>query len=321
MLKFMVVATLFTMIFISCKKTNETVSPDLENLGNIQVKNGLVSFSNFAIYLKTVENKNEEQQKLQNKLTTENFSSLRSKPFEANPSSFVAGAINSFTNAFDSSLYTEYMLSVLNTDKIFEIDDFWVKVDMDNNFCNALDKTLYPTEYNDLVTNSTTNSHIMHFLSQDEPVLDALSGIRKGSLTWDTYQDYVGKKGGQGICFRTGGTSQYNQNFINLHPSPFKVYATAKYTRNFLHFELTANGIMQGNNGSIGSIERMFGTYSWEGVCKGSDSGTFTFSLGSNIWNYTKVFYSGGSALIHGTVRTTTQPRGYATSTTASINF
>ena len=298
MLKFMVVTTLFTLVFISCKKTNENVSPNLETLGSIQAKNGIVEFSDFAIYLKTVENKNEEQQKLQSKLTADNFTSLKSKPFAANPTSFVAGAINSFTNAFNPELYTEYMLSVLNKDKICRIDGFWVKVDMDNNFCNALDATLYPSEYNDLVSNSTENTHIMHFLSQDEPVLDALSGIRNGSLTWDTYQGYVAKKGGQGICFRRG-----LQQKSHYPPELFRLSASAAYITNFLSFELVATG---GNRGP----ERiaLTGDFDWEGVCKGSGSSTNfqAVALASNPTYKRFSIYSGGSALWTAKLRTKT---------------
>jgi hypothetical protein len=211
------------------------------------------------------------------------------------------------------------MLSVLNKNKICMIDSFWVKVDMDNNFCDALDAKRYPNEYTDLLNNAQSNTHIMHFLSQDEPVLDALSGIRNGSLTWDEYQGYVSRKGGQGICFRTGTDGKFNEtNKQILTPrGKLNILSRAHYMRNFLHFELYAYGYANGDG--VSDNIRFTGTYEWEGVCKGS--GISSFNIYPNYWIHQYTIYSGGSALYTAKLRTTTNTYNYGQGFQASINY
>lgn len=312
----MAVTAFSILMMASCKKTETTMDEnkpgnDEYKTGNISVTNGIVNFSSFATYLKTVENKDKEQAALQQKLNSLNFVSLKRKSYQATPSSFTTNTINSFTNAFDSSLYTDYLLSILNTDKICIIDGFWIKVDLDNQFCDALDSTLYPNEYNDLKNNVQTNNHIMHFLSQDEPVLEALKGIRDGSLTWAQYQEHVSRKGGQGICFRQGVQARTHS------PLPrYNLTATAQYLTGFISFELSAAG-----KNSFQSQVYLQGRYDWEGSCKNSDTNVFTYWP---ISNYGKlVIYSGGSSLYKAKVETTTYNRynPQFSSLTASIYY
>jgi hypothetical protein len=310
-----------TFLFSSCKKDNENFSENIQSSENgiVTFKDGMVNFSSFNVYNKTIENRNGEQAALFDKLQRENFSSLKSQPSIAAPASFNSNNINSFTNAFNPELYTDYLLSVLNSDKIFTLDGFWIKVDMDNKICNALDKTLYPNELNDLISNSTSNTHIMRFLNQDEPVLDALKAIRDGSQTWASYQDLVSRKGGQGICFRRGASDQYDSRDRIITGSPFTITARAAYLRNFLSFQLQARGFIGSNTGAIGSLNRIQGNFGWEGVCRGSDNGNFTEYTKS--WSISKNLYSGGSALYSGNLTTTTYPQNYSQIISARIAF
>jgi hypothetical protein len=320
-LKVLLFPVLIMILISSCKKTsNDQVFNEQKIESGFSIKNGITTFPNSASYLKFTENKNGEQQNLFKKLKSENFSSLREKTLIANPTSFVAGIINQFTDAFDSTLYTEYMLSILNKDKICSINGYWVKVDMDNNFCSALDQTLYPNETEDLRNNNFNNPHVLVFVHQDEPVLYVLDGLKNNDFTWAQYQDEVaarkgGGGGGGGICLEKGHSEAYNATSAS-YPGGTLV-ARVRYIRNFLHFALKVEGWGNGNNAATNV--RVYGHYSYKGQCKGSYSASFNYPATTWYWNVD--LYSGGSPLNSFTlVSSTYSPQYGITAGPAQIN-
>ncbi len=144
-LKFLAVPIFITAVFFSCKKTENNTNINEAVAEQVTIKNGVVTFATTAAYLKITENKNDEQQKLKDQLKTSSFSGLLNKKEELlAPAAAVANSINVITASFNPALYSTYLLSILNQDKICSIDGFFVKVDMDNGFCSAIDATVNP---------------------------------------------------------------------------------------------------------------------------------------------------------------------------------
>lgn len=297
-------STILVVIFFSCQKTNDSDLSISKNQLGVTIKDGMVRFPSIKAYLKVTEDKNHDQEKLFKQLNDCNFISLSQSSYRPSQAK-ITSQINSFTNSFDSSLYSEYLLQILNSDKMFMIGNFFIKVDMDNEFCSVLDGAEYPAEFSDILNNIFTNEHIMEFLNKDEPVLEFLQDLLDQTVTWPEYQDSLAKKGGQGICFKRGRASAHDEKkdtYTSSFGSQQVFWTTTDYFRGFLHFELTAQG-----DCSIPldptSIE---GDYNWEGVCRNSGTGHYKH-VSENIspggqngsTHYQNKFkaYSGGSAL------------------------
>ncbi len=320
--KFTVMGILAVVLFLACTKTDNH-SFETETQKDVTIKNGMVNFRTVNDYLNAVENKNGKQEALFEMLKRKNFSSLRKKPVV---SSFQGkgNTINSFTNDFDTTLYSEYLLDILNQDKMFIMDSFLVKVDMDNVFCSMLDLKLYPNDTADLRNNNFSNPHINVFLDPNEPVLEVTTQMRDNTITWTEYQDSLARKGGQGICFKSGAKKQSDYQKRTFDNEGDHIVAEVKYNKYFLHFELVANGFQKINWAFAHSTLK--GQYEYQGVCKGGGSGTFNI----NTYTYPKtnprlltyVVYSGGSALRVTKLRATTVggPTGQST-VTANIGY
>lgn len=299
LLKILAIPIFITVVFFSCKKTDSNSVVAVAESA-VTVKKGIVTFTSTAAYLNVTANKNDEQQKLAEKLKADNFMALESKQQELTVSSATStsSSISTINTSFNADLYSTYLLDILNQDKICSINGYWVKVDMDNIFCSAIDATAYPNEYDDLKNNVFTNAHIMTFINPNEPVIDVLDQIRNNTLTWQGYQTQLANaKGGQGICFKSGANALKKVVTVPIPNSSATITASAEYGTYFLHFELV---------GAIGSTNLvftppMYGKYHWEGVCKGFDSNTFNYP-NNNIFPRrirvtARAFYSGGSAL------------------------
>jgi len=265
------------------------------------------------------ENKTGEQNKLNETLKEQGFASLAVR--KVNPNNNGGTVIAEFTNAFDTTLYSKYLLNTLNQDKICSIDGYLVKVDMDNVFCSVIDQTQYRTESADLVNNVFSNPHIMTFVNPDEPVLDVLTRMRNNQLTWPQYQDSLARKGGQGICFKSGARVA-EHNVVNPYGASGNIVSSvAEYNRYFLHFELVASGYAKFNWAF--SYAEMNIEYEYSGVCSGRGIGTrklITDQKSPRLLQY--AVYSGGSALSVRKLRvtTTTGFSGYYTAV-ASIGY
>jgi len=317
-LNFLGVVTMMTSLFVSCKKTEENSVTPTQNT-DVQLKNGIVTFNSVADYLKVTENKTGEQNKLNETLKEQGFASLAVR--KVNPNNNSGTVIAEFTNAFDTTLYSKYLLNTLNQDKICSIDGYLVKVDMDNVFCSVIDQIQYPTESADLVNNVFSNPHIMTFVNPDEPVLEVLTRMRNNQLTWPQYQDSLARKGGQGICFKSGARGA-EHNVVNPYGASGNIVSSvAEYNRYFLHFELVASGYAKFNWAF--SYAEMNIEYEYSGVCSGRGIGTrklITDQKSPRLLQY--AVYSGGSALSVRKLRvtTTTGFSGYYTAV-ASIGY
>ena len=321
LIKFIAITIFMVCVFLSCKKINNE-NAIAKNEEAYSVQKGVVTFNSVASYLNVIENKNDEWPKYYNKMEEVNFKSLKKNEATPQSSNFTAGSINQITNAFDSDLYTDYLLSILNQDKIVSINGFTIKVDMDNNFCSAIDATLYPNESSDILNNNFNNSHVLVFKHTDEPVLEVLENLRNGTYTWTQYQDEVAtRKGGGGgnggVCLEQGMTSRFNANTKVYGPhGAGQLMARARYIRNFLNFQLKAEAWGNGNN--LATNVRMYGSYTYKGQCKGAYSASFDYP--ANTWYRNQNFYQGGSPLNSCSLQTTTYSPTYQLSVSASIN-
>ena len=316
-LKLIGIPILTIALFLSCKKTdNNALSVATEN--GVTLKNGVVTFKTTADYLAAIDNKTDKQQKLFTLLKENNFKALRDK--QMNPGIKNTGTtINTFTTAFDTALYTKYLLDVLNNQKICSIDGYLVKVDMDNGFCSVLDETLYPSETSDLVDNVFSNTHIMSFVNADEPVLEVLTRMRNNTLTWAQYQDSLAAKGGQGICFKSGASSAYSatSRYVSVNGLTLRIFSEAKYTRAFISFELVGLGYANGDG--ISDNVTLNGRYEYVGACSGS--GNAVINIPTFGWIYRFQVYSGGSALKVRKLEITTTARRYGIGYMATIGY
>jgi hypothetical protein len=317
-LKFIGVAIFMVAVFLACKKTADDPLGTAAANG-VDLKNGIVTFKSTADYLAATENKKGEQTNLIARLKENMFRSLRQLPLKSAPS--FSNRINEFTNAFDTSLYSNYLLSILNQDKICSINGYLVKVDMDNVFCSVIDQTQYASESADLVNNVFSNPHIMTFVNPDEPVLEVLTRMRNNQLTWPQYQDSLAKKGGQGICFKSGARAEEKNVVIPYGTSGDIISAVAEYGKYFLHFELLATGYAK-RNWAFSYAEMTF-QYEYTGVCNGGGAGTkkiVTNQKSLGLLQYT--IYSGGSALSMRKLRVTTKtPFSTNQTAVASIGY
>lgn len=288
---------------LSCKKVsnNEALS------SNVTIQNGVLTFKNTETYLSITANKNGEQNSLLPIIQTSNFKSLRSSA--SSNVNLSATVVNPTSNiitspAFDSSLYTDYLLTILNADKIVNINGYYVKVDLENSFCSIIDATLYPDEYNDLKNNNFSNSHIMTFVNPNEPVIDVINSLRTNQLTWQSYLDQrASAKGGGGICFASGAKRAYaTQEYPNIIPG-VNLHVVTQYATGFIHFQLDswteAYSNQYPHTHFLDINFRVRYWYEYKGACKGSGIGDGWYQSGRVAAGdpVTATVYSGGSAL------------------------
>ncbi len=331
--KLLMASLIVILFFHACKKNTQINTDNIVNpqSQNVVIKNGVVIFPTSASFLNIAENKNNEQGNLFATLNEAKFSSLRTKSSVGTQQNLInnttANIVTSST--FDSSLYTNYLLGVLNTDKMCTINGFFIKIDMENNLCAALDATAYSNEYNDLVNNNFSNSHIMVFVQQEEPVLAVLDAIRTNQTTWQNYHDnLLPAKGGGGICIKAGDNGTKKTTSFPINPiSPnlpnfLLQYAVIKqsYIKNFIHFELNCEAYATRKSGlfsviSCAGTTKFTFSYYYEFACGGGGHSAqpTVYSEGcSNTGNFS--IYSGGTALRYTqiTAKAAVKPNGYS---------
>ncbi len=299
MRKVLTASMLVSLFFFSCKKVAEDAPKQELTNNDVFINKGVVVFNSMSVYLKVTENKNDEQQMLKNILKEENFASLSIKAPIAQSISLAGRSISNIDTSFASGQYSEYLLDILNQDKIVSINGYLIKVDMDNGFCSFVDATLYPDAYDDLKNNVLSNPHIMTFVNPDEPVTEVLEQMRNGTLTWADYQIQLAKaKGGQGICFKSGAKRNIDPEY-EIIGGVYNMYTEVGYYKGFIHFELTAQAdVRYGRVVVFIEPRTITGKFEWEGVCRGAKAGTYSYTDNSLLnRNSEYTVYSGGSAL------------------------
>jgi hypothetical protein len=286
--------------FVSCQKDVSFSSTQQQVL----VNKGVVTFPTFSSYLSVVENKNGEQAKLFSEISRANYQPLKEKEIIANTNT--NSIVATITNSFNPDLYSDYLLGLLNQDKIFSLNGFYIKVDMDNEFCSVVDSSI-PGAYNLLTGNSFSSNGVMLFTHYNEPVLEVLEKIKNNELTWSQYQTELSNaKGGQGICFKNGAKQEFKNktyyNFIGGTLPGGYLRAKGEYRAEFLHFRFKFESWV----GNVGNIEipvchsslRLNYIFDWAGACKNGASGDVWIDNRNVECNKLGVtLYSGGSAL------------------------
>ncbi len=183
------------------------------------------------------------------------------------------------------------MKTALNSDKMMQISDYVIKVDMDNGFCSAINVVDYPGGAVHVLNDNFSHAGMMLFTNDQEPVLEVMDSIYNSAYSFEEYEDDRARKGGQGICFKKGMDAiRRYEPYTN--PQGYKIEAQVLYLKNFLHFQLSSRAYVDAPfNAHAGVI----GTFEWVGKCNGSGSGNIFWSTesGSNGFSH----YSAGSAL------------------------
>jgi hypothetical protein len=139
----------------------------------------------------------------------------------------------------------------------------------------------------------------MVFNHVNEPVLLVLDKIRNNEITWAGYQDELSRKGGQGICLKSGVGYNIDVKYANFcTPSNILSSCAVIYSTGFISFSLYVRATTfntNTNNGLIKSVHRIEGQYNWAGVCRGGGTSSFDVYIGNGNYNY--YLYQGGSAL------------------------
>ncbi|MGG9960491.1 hypothetical protein [Ferruginibacter sp. SUN106] len=92
------------------------------------------------------------------------------------------------------SIYPEFLLQILNADKIFTLSRFFVKIDLENSQALVIDVNV-PNAYSALVSNNTQADGIMVFNDETDNAMDILEGIENGTLAASNYQSAVNTDG------------------------------------------------------------------------------------------------------------------------------
>ncbi|HGJ67209.1 TPA: hypothetical protein ENS27_17755 [bacterium] len=154
---------LLGLLFITCSKKDEKLSPPTSS--GIELKQNRISFNDEKSYTDII-----------SKYQTDESSALNLlKPYK--PKLLKSSTVESINSA--DSLYDPFLLEILNEDKIVEIGEWIIKVDMPNNkvFALHINDSVY---INDLKDNQS-NEKIYTF-APDQEVLKILNDSIKPGL-------------------------------------------------------------------------------------------------------------------------------------------
>jgi hypothetical protein len=139
------------------------------NAQNITIQNGVLKFSTLAVY----------QQYADNTLNQDDISSLAA-------SSSSLTTLAELPNAEDDTLNPEFIQTILNTDKIVQLGDFLVKIDLENHQALAIAANA-SNAYSILTANNTTASGVMVFSDEDDNAMDVLEAVQAGTISAQNY--------------------------------------------------------------------------------------------------------------------------------------
>jgi len=150
---------------------------------NLSIDNGMVKFGSLAVYEQYAENTLNQDDIVDLTVNSNEIKTL------ANDSDFVEV----------DSLYDEFLLNILNTDKIFEMGSFMVKIDLENHQALAINAA-NANAYADLVANNTDAMGMMVFDDEVDNGIDILEQIESNVLTPQSYKTAIEENGIFGRC-------------------------------------------------------------------------------------------------------------------------
>jgi hypothetical protein len=300
------------VILFSCKK-NDCIhkAPDFEN--DPVIINGVATFKTIKDYVNAAENIYGRQKIVIEKLQLQNFASL--KNIYGSYLAFPYGK-NALVNTFNPDLYTNWLLHILNQDKICCIDGYWIKIDLEKGFCAALDAEKYKDEFEDIKDNVFTNGHILRFDNEGVPVLEVLDSIRQNQLQGKDERLKYTPINVAGACTGTGTAS--NISSVPVYSGGALIMSIARYRQVFIQFELAADGYV--NGAGIYDDITLTGKYEFVGLCNGS--GAASFYLGpANNWAQSFIAYSGVTPLKIAKIEVTAISVNHGPGRKASIGY
>lgn len=154
--------SLCTLLLFSAKAQ----TPDLT------VENGMLKFSTLVVY----------EQYADNTLDRNNITNATSSLMTLAKQSPVSPVDEGADAIEEDTLYPEFLKTILNTDKIFGIGNFFVKIDLENHRALVIAANA-SNAYNTLVTNNTADAGVLLFNDDEDDAIDVLDAVSKGDLT------------------------------------------------------------------------------------------------------------------------------------------
>lgn len=133
----------------------------------LSVENGTLKFSSLAVY----------EQYADNTLDRNNITNVTAS----------ISTLSQTESLIEESLYPEFLQKILNTDKIVRINNFLVKIDLQNHQALVIDATTV-NAYSTLVSNNSSAQGVMVFSDETDNAMEVLEAIEAGSLTTANYQ-------------------------------------------------------------------------------------------------------------------------------------
>jgi len=207
-LMFIFIAGLF---FTACQKeqlvqTTQKESKEIE----VFFKSNFLAFKTVESYKKTIGDLSEEK-------TLVNLKQINQNPLRNLKKS----------TSLDEDLYPEFLLTILNEDKIVQIGEWIIKVDMEKNIVSVINEENY-----DLVDNlieGVTNKKIYQFSTSDD-VLDLLEDGSKGTVNTPQLK---------GIFCKEGYAADHNSHHT-INVNGFLVQTQCRYYKGGIYYSLFA---------------------------------------------------------------------------------
>lgn len=133
---------------------------------------------------------------------------------------FAASSLNVTTLYEDNNfvavdtLYPDFLKQILNTDKIYKMSDFFVKIDLENHQALVINSNISGA-YQTLVNNNTNASGVMVFNDDTDNAMEILEGIENGTFTAQNYQASVSPSP-NGVLRRCGGAARQTHKIITI---------------------------------------------------------------------------------------------------------
>ncbi len=216
------------------------------NAQNLTIENGALKFSSIDVYEKYAENTFDRNDI---NIATTNLITL-SKLKEWITPTYSEGEEEI---AMDT-LYPDFLRTILNVDKIFAVDSFLIKMDLENNRALVINSTV-TNAYTTLTSNDITNINVIVFDIDEDYALDVLNAIQKGTLTLSEYKNsnnaqrikwpWNGCSGAPGINLHEVNTWEVSNDTTRCRGTQF-VYSginELKYQKFIFYFSLMASSL------------------------------------------------------------------------------
>jgi hypothetical protein len=196
---------------------------------NLSIENGALKFSSLAIYEQYAENilNRNDINTATNSITTLEKQS---------PPQVITDSILAIEG---DTLYPDFFRKILNTDKIFALSTFLIKMDLENHRALIINAKI-PNAYSTLVSNNLTANGIMIFDDETDNAMDILEGLENGTLNIKNYKSALTAP--QGLFRKCSGAPRNTDKSVELWNQIGRVYYSMRnkvvYEKFIFYFSL-----------------------------------------------------------------------------------